>query len=186
MEYLIFLVFKHRHCYHIIKMKNTFSFSFLLFCYAFRFLLENSDRENNMMFYRVSNFIIFLRHAFCFCAYFSRFCEKLVRWKILVGWSVQVLHGIRRLFSSRREIANYGEREEGSRLILSRLHNALWYSLFRSREVKPRVLITFVNNAVTWYGYVFVSYCFCNCYNVYGMRARYTDGDGVRNTKCKR
>lgn len=150
-----------------------------LFCsdYAIRFLSENSMVVKIIWCFIA--FQILLCHTFCFCPYFSRFCEKLVRWRILVGWSVRVLHDIRRLFSTRREIASYGEREEGSRLVLSGLHNATRCPLFRSHGAKPR-MYTFVNDTAAWYGYVFVSYCFCNCYNVYGMRVRYTDGDGAR------
>lgn len=143
------------------------------------------------MFYRVLNFIIFFYiHAFRFCARFSRFCEKQQTCPMkITRRDGRVLHDIRRLFSSRCEIASYKEREKkGADQFYQDCITQRGCPLFRSREAKCRECIRLLINAgrVIWLRYVFVSYCFCNCYNVYGMRARHTDGDGARNIKCKR
>lgn len=79
MEYSIFLVLKYRHCYHIIKMRNTFFFLIILFGLRF-FLLVNSTRKECDRLSRFKFYNIFFYMScvfFCFCAYFSRFSEEL-------------------------------------------------------------------------------------------------------------
>lgn len=160
MEYLIFLVLKHRHCYHIIKTKNMFFLFIILFSLRFLFYIGKwCGRENNVMFYRVWNFIIF----FTSCVLFLRIFFAIL-WET---YPMKSTHGIVGSCTTFDDYFHRGARlrvteskEEGSRLVLSVLHNATWYPLFRSRTAKPRMYM-FVNDAA-WYSYVFVSYCFCN------------------------
>lgn len=140
------------------------------------------------MFYRVSNFIIFFYVMHFVSAHvFHDFVENLSDEDYSSRWSRLARHPTI-IFIAVRDCELQRAREEGSRLVLSGLHNAMRLPPFSiSRSKMPR-MYTFVNKCrrVIWLRYVFVSYCFCNCYNVYGMRARYTDGDGARNIKCKR